>query len=65
MKEKSTFSYEAPEDSPGYLLWKTTVSWQRLIKKALEPFDISHAQFVILAVVKWFDENRQDATQIN
>lgn len=40
-------------------------SWQRLIKKALEPFDISHAQFVTLAVVKWFDENNKDATQIN
>jgi len=65
MKEKSTFSYDAPKDSPGYLLWKTTTSWQRLIKKALEPFDISHAQFVILAVVKWFDENKQDVTQIN
>lgn len=62
--KKSAFGFEAPEDSPGFLLWQTTVTWQRLIKKALEPHDISHAQFVIMAVSLWLEEHHQDPTQV-
>lgn len=60
---KSSFGFEKPEDSPGFLLWQTTMTWQRLIKNALEPYDISHAQFVILAVVLWFEETNQAPIQ--
>lgn len=62
--KKSAFGFEAPEDSPGFLLWQTTITWQRLIKKALEPHDISHAQFVIMAVSLWLEEHQQDPTQV-
>ncbi len=58
------FGFERPEDSPGFLLWQTTISWQRLIKKLLEPYDISHAQFVVIALVLWFEEHNIEATQI-
>lgn len=64
MKPDSAFGFEAPEDSPGFLLWQTTITWQRLIKKALEEHDISHAQFVIMAILLWFEEHRKDPTQI-
>lgn len=64
MAPKSTFGFEAPEDSPGFLLWQTTITWQRLIKKALEVHDISHAQFVVMAVLLWFEEHHEDLTQI-
>jgi MarR family transcriptional regulator, organic hydroperoxide resistance regulator len=60
----SAFSFEKPEHSPGFLLWQTMVTWQRLIKKALDPYDISHAQFVILANVLWFEGIKQKPTQI-
>ena len=65
IKSKSTFGFEAPEDSPGFLLWQTTVTWQRLIKRALEVHDISHAQFVVMALALWFEEHGQDPTQID
>ena len=58
------FGYEKPEHSPGFLLWQTMVIWQRLIKKVLDPYDISHAQFVILANVLWFEGVKQKPTQI-
>ena len=61
----SPFDFEAPEDSPGFLLWQTTVSWQRLIKKALEHYDISHAQFVIMASLLWFNGKEKEVTQID
>ena len=60
---KSTFGFEKPEQSPGFLLWQTTITWQRLIKKALEPYDVSHAQFVIMAILLWFKEQGNEATQ--
>lgn len=61
---KSAFGFDRPEDSPGLLLWQITVTWQRWIKKALDVHDISHAQFVILATLLWFEEKNQKPTQI-
>lgn len=62
--DKKIFGFETPEASPGFLLWQTTITWQRLIKKALDPYQISHAQFVILAIVLWFEKTKQAPTQI-
>ena len=61
----SKFGFDKPEDSPGFLLWQTTMIWQRQIKKALEPYDISHAQFVIMATLLWFDAHDYDTTQVS
>ena len=58
------FGFEKPENSPGFLLWQTTMTWQRLIKKALEPCGISHAQFVVMALLMWFEKQGYDTTQI-
>lgn len=58
------FGFDRPEDSPGFLLWQTTMIWQRQIKKALEAYDISHAQFVIMATLMWFEAHHYDTTQI-
>ena len=58
------FGFDKPENSPGFLLWQTTMIWQRQIKKALEPYDISHAQFVIMATLMWFEAHHYDTTQI-
>ncbi|MCX7123396.1 MAG: MarR family winged helix-turn-helix transcriptional regulator [Gammaproteobacteria bacterium] len=60
----SAFGFKRPEDSPGLLLWQTTTTWQRLIKSALAEYDISHPQFVILAILLWFTEKGEDPTQI-
>lgn len=60
---KLPFGFERPEDSPGFLLWQTTMIWQRQIKKALEPYDISHAQFVIMACLMWFEAHGHETTQ--
>jgi DNA-binding MarR family transcriptional regulator len=62
---KLPFGFDKPEDSPGFLLWQTTMLWQRQIKKALEAFDLSHPQFVILASLLWFEVHHYDTTQIS
>jgi len=59
------FSFKKAKDSTGFLLWQTTISWQRLIKKALEPYSISHAQFVIMAILLWLQGQKQEISQID
>jgi DNA-binding MarR family transcriptional regulator len=60
----SVFSVERAEDCAGFVLWQTTITWQRLTKKALEPYNISHTQFALLAILLWFEKIHQEATQI-
>jgi DNA-binding MarR family transcriptional regulator len=60
----NTFSVEKSEDSSGFLLWQVTNLWQREIKKALEPFDLTHSQFVLMASIHWLTLHKQDVTQI-
>jgi len=65
MKSKdNTFSVDQPEESSGFLLWQVTNLWQREIKKALEPFGITHSQFVLMASMHWLSLNKQIVTQI-
>ena len=60
----NTFSVEKAEESSGFLLWQVTNLWQREIKKALEPFELTHSQFVLMASIHWLTLHKQDVTQI-
>lgn len=61
----SPFGFEKPKHSPGFSLWQTTMCWQRLIKQALEPYNISHAQFVILACLLWRTKKQKTTMQVD
>ena len=61
---KSAFTVSEPEASLGFMLWQTTVVWQRKVKSSLESYDISHAQFVVLANILWFVEQGETPNQI-
>ena len=63
-KDDNTFSVEKAEDSSGFLLWQVTNCWQREIKKALEPYKLTHSQFVLMASIHWLTLQKQDVTQI-
>lgn len=56
MVAQSLFSFESPDDSPGFVLWQVSNHWQREIKKALEKFGLTHAQFVVLAAAYWLGQ---------
>lgn len=49
--------HQSPEQSPGFLLWRTTLSWQRSIRAALAPHDLTHVQFVLLASLWWLQDH--------
>lgn len=61
---KLPFEFEQPQDSPGFLLWQTTTVWQRLINNKLEPYDITHPEFVIMALLLWLSNNDHNTTQV-
>jgi len=43
-----------PGQSPGFLLWKISNAWQRRQRMALQPYGLTHSQFVALATATWF-----------
>lgn len=47
--------FAGPAASPGFLLWQVASAWQRAIQAALDPLDLTHAQFVLLATVVWLE----------
>lgn len=63
--KQSTFSFSEPEKSPGFLLWQATAAWQKHIKKELEPFEITHSQFVMLALSLWHYEQKLAINQVD
>jgi DNA-binding MarR family transcriptional regulator len=61
---KTDFSFDNIEESTGFLLWQVTNLWQREIKKALEKFELTHSQFVLLASILWLSLDKQNVTQV-
>lgn len=61
---KTDFSFGKPEESTGFLLWQVTNLWQREIKRALEKYELTHSQFVLLASIHWLTLNKKNVTQI-
>lgn len=48
--------YAQASQSPGLALWQVTNAWQRRIRAALAPHDLTHVQFVLLAVAVSHDD---------
>jgi DNA-binding MarR family transcriptional regulator len=55
---------EGPAASPGFLLWHLTLAWQRAVTAALEPLDLTHVQFVLLACAWWLGRQGQVPNQL-
>jgi DNA-binding MarR family transcriptional regulator len=65
MTKEAEFSFKSPNDSPGYLLAHLTMLWQRKQKKALDPLDLTHTQFVLLASLSWLSRESNTVTQVD
>jgi len=59
----SSFQIPVPKESIGFQFWKLHNFWQKKISTALQPYKITHTQFVILASIKWFQEQSEDPSQ--
>lgn len=55
--------YQNSNQSTGLLFWKVSVLWQRKIREALQSLELTHTQFVILAVIEELSEHGDEITQ--
>ena len=51
------------KESIGLLFWQSSMLWQRKIKQILQPYNLTHTQFVILAVIEELSEQEVCITQ--
>ncbi len=65
MAKKIEFKFKSPEESPGYLLGQLTTLWQRKQKKVLDPLNLTHTQFVLLAALGWLSIENDNVTQVD
>lgn len=56
--------FSKAEDSPGFLLWRTSSKWRKAIESALKQFDLTHPQFVILTSIGWLNRDKDNINQI-
>ena len=56
--------FQGPESSPGLLLWRSTLAWQRDVAAALDPLGLTHSQFVLLACAWWLETHGGAGTQV-
>ncbi|MCY4779877.1 MarR family transcriptional regulator [Sphingobacterium sp. UT-1RO-CII-1] len=65
MNNTVEFYHEQPEESSGYLLWQVSMLWQRKMKRALDKLDLTHTQYVLLAVLAWLSKSNETVTQVD
>jgi DNA-binding MarR family transcriptional regulator len=58
-----TSRFDHPRESPGFLLWRVTLAWQRAMRNALAPHDLTHVQYVLLASTWWLAEHEGPPSQ--
>lgn len=63
MNKKINFHFETPDENLGYLLWQTTMQWQRQMNRALDEVGLTHTQFVILIALAWLSCSSKNVTQ--
>jgi DNA-binding MarR family transcriptional regulator len=63
MTDEPQSRWTGPGRSPGFLLWRVTLAWQRAMRAALAPHDLTHVQFVLLASAWWLGDHEEPPTQ--
>ncbi|MFC0433667.1 MarR family winged helix-turn-helix transcriptional regulator [Kutzneria buriramensis] len=63
MTDEPQSRWTGPGRSPGFLLWRVTLAWQRAMRAALAPHDLTHVQFVLLASTWWLGDHEEPPTQ--
>ena len=53
MTDRLQSEFTDADDSPGFLLWRVSNTWHAAQRAALQPFDLTHVQFVLLASLTW------------
>lgn len=60
---KAVSRFTEPDESPGFVLWRDFMRWQRELNTLLRPIGLTQPQFAVLAVCGWMTRNGDDVTQ--
>ncbi len=63
MNKAIDFKFDKPNDNLGFLLWQTTMQWQRQMNRALDQVGLTHTQYVILIALAWLSKEEDEVTQ--
>jgi DNA-binding MarR family transcriptional regulator len=63
MSKPARPNYQNLDENPGYQLWLVSNLWQRKIRRVLEPFGLTHVQFLILATALFLSDTSDCVTQ--
>ena len=55
--------HAAPDESPGFLLWRNFMLWQRQLNAQLKPHGLTQPQFAVLAVCGWLTRDGESVSQ--
>ena len=55
--------YDTDYASPGLLFWRAFFNWQKLIRIALEPHNLTQGQYAILAAISFLSSDRSMVSQ--
>jgi DNA-binding MarR family transcriptional regulator len=55
--------YPRPQHSPGFVLWRDFMQWQKGLNTALRPYGLTQPQFAVLAVIGWMTRDDAPVTQ--
>lgn len=55
--------YESDEASPGLLFWRAFYNWQRQIRMALDPLDVTQVQYAIMAALSYLASDNMPVIQ--
>ena len=58
-----TVSLGAPENAVGFVMWRLVHRYMREVDRALIPLDLTHLQFMTLALAAWLGKAGQPVTQ--
>jgi DNA-binding MarR family transcriptional regulator len=58
-----TVSLGAPQHAVGFVMWRVVHRYQREVDQALRSLDLTHLQFVTLALTAWAGRSATAATQ--
>ena len=62
MGVKIRWKIPKPGDRPGFKLWRTHNLWQRKLKEVLNPFKLTHVQYILLEGLSWL--SKHEGTEI-
>ncbi len=60
----ATFIADYPDVGFGYSFWQVTLLWQRQVARALQAYELTHVQFILLAGIKHLTRLYDDVTQV-